>query len=202
MAANDQLPTTTVSEPEPPPEPAPDPAPVPTPAPKPKPKPKPIAAAPRAQPVERPRPSGITPNSGPVAPSRTTVQRSSRPTVQRPSRPAVKKRIVRKKNRQKLQLQRQMRLPTAVAPDRARSGVAGVRASSKLASAGSGIESLLFVATIGLAIICLGVAAVPGAYVPWRPAAYFVSVRHLDLAMAGLALLFVAGFVVLLAGGP
>jgi hypothetical protein len=60
----------------------------------------------------------------------------------------------------------------------------------------------VFVATIGLAIVCLGVAAMPAAHVPWRPAAYFVAVRHLDLAIAGLALLFVAGFVVLVTGGP
>jgi hypothetical protein len=114
----------------------------------------------------------------------------------------VKKPIVRKKKAHKVQPQRTRLLPAVAPPNRARSGVAGVRTSSKLGSQGSfGFAWLLFVATLGLAIVCFGVAAMPTAYVPWRPAAYFVAVRHLDLTIAGLALLFVAGFVLLVGGG-
>jgi hypothetical protein len=123
--------------------------------------------------------------------------------VRAPSKPTVKKQIVRKKKAHKVQPQRTRLLPTFVPPNRPRSGVAGVRTSSKLSSQGSfGFAWLLFVATLGLAIVCFGVAAMPAAYVPWRPVAYFVAVRHLDLTIAGLALLFAAGFVLLVGRGP
>jgi hypothetical protein len=126
----------------------------------------------------------------------------SQPTVRTPSKPTVKQRIVRKKKVHKVQPLRTRLLRTVVPPNRPRSSVAAVRTSSKLGSQESfGFAWLLFVATLGLAIVCLGVAAMPAAYVPWRPAAYFVAGRHLDLTIAGLALLFAAGFAWLVGGG-
>jgi hypothetical protein len=53
---------------------------------------------------------------------------------------------------------------------------------------------------IGMAIVCFAAAAVPATHVPWRPAAYFVATRHLDLAIVGLALLLLAGLTFIATG--
>jgi hypothetical protein len=61
--------------------------------------------------------------------------------------------------------------------------------------------TIVFLAMIGMAIVCFAAAAVPATHVPWRPAAYFVATRHLDLAIVGLALLLLAGLTFIATGG-
>ncbi len=182
-AADDPVPTT----PEPAPEPAPDPAPVPTPAPKPKPKPAP---APQ-KPVSQPRPTSVTPTPASVARSAPT----------RPTTSAVKKRLIHKRKahtKRKVQPKPGTSLPTVVTPKHARSGVLGTQTAATLSSGGSfDFGSLLIVMTLGMAIVCFGVAAIPAPYVPWRPAAHFIAYRHLDIAIAGLGFLFLTGFLAL-----
>jgi hypothetical protein len=182
QAADDPVPTT--------PEPAPDPAPVPAPAPKPKPKP-----APR-QPVSQPRPTSVTPTPAPVVHSAPTVPTQS-------TKPAVKKRVVHKKAhaKRKLQPKPSTSLPKVVKPKHARSGVLGAQTAATLNSHGSiGFGSLLLLGMIAIGLACFGVAAIPAVYVPWRPAAYFIAYRNLDIAIAGLGLLVLAGFLVLVVG--
>jgi hypothetical protein len=184
QAADDPVPTT--------PEPAPDPAPVPAPTPAPKPKPKP---APR-QPVSQPRTTSVTPTPAPVVHSAPTVPTQS-------TKPAVKQRVVHKKAhaKRKLHPKPSTSLPKVVTPKHARSGVLGTQTAGTLSSDGSiGFGSLLLLAMIAIAIACFGVAAIPAVYVPWRPAAYFIAHRNLDIAIAGLGLLFLAGFLVLVTG--
>jgi hypothetical protein len=54
-----------------------------------------------------------------------------------------------------------------------------------------------FLIVLGLvgAIACFAVALVPATYMRWRPAVIFASERHLDLTVAGLALLTIAACV-------
>ncbi len=176
-AADDPVPTT--------PEPAPDPAPVPAPAPKAKPKP-----APRKS-VSEPRPTSVTPTPASVVRSAPT----------RPTTAAVKKRVIHKRKahtKRKLQPKPSTSVPTVVTPKRARSGVLGTQTAATLSSGGSfDFGSLLIVMTLGMAIACFGVAAIPALYVPWRPAAHFIAHRHLDIAIAGLGFLFLTGFLAL-----
>jgi hypothetical protein len=187
-AADDPVPTT----PTPAPEPAPDPAPVPAPAPKPKPKPAPTPA-PR-QPVSQPRSTSVTPTPAPVV-------SSSPETRPHTTKPAVKKRVVRKKKKAHASPSPVTSLPKVEKPTGARTGVLGVRTAATLDSDGSfGIGSLVIVAMLGMAVACFGVAATPVMYVPWRPVAYFIGHRHLDLAIVGLAFLLVAGFLLALVG--
>lgn len=61
--------------------------------------------------------------------------------------------------------------------------------------------TMVFLAMVGFAIACFGAAAVPATHVRWRPAAYFIATRHLDLAIVGLALLLLAGLTFLATGG-
>jgi len=42
------------------------------------------------------------------------------------------------------------------------------------------------------AIACFALALVPATYIRWRPAVIFTSENHLDLTVAGLALLTIA----------
>jgi type IV secretory pathway VirB10-like protein len=186
-AADEPVPTTTV----PAPEPAPDPAPTPAPTPKPKPKAKP---APPRQPVRQPHPTPATPTPAPVVRSAPTLR------VQK-AKPATKKRVVHKKKAHVKQKARPTPLRRVAKPKQAASGVLGTRAVAALGSSNSfGAGSLLIVALLGTAIACFGVAAIPAMYVPSRPVAYFIAYRHLDLAIAGLALLLFAGFLVLFVG--
>jgi hypothetical protein len=60
-------------------------------------------------------------------------------------------------------------------------------------SSHSDYATILLAAMIGLAFACFCVAAIPATYVPWRHAAYFVANRQVDIGLAGLALLALAG---------
>jgi len=61
--------------------------------------------------------------------------------------------------------------------------------------------TIVFLAMIGMAIVCFAAAALPATHVRWRPAAYFVATHHLDLAIIGLALLLLAGLTFIATGG-
>jgi hypothetical protein len=188
-AADDPVPTTPITAPEP----APDPA--PTPAPAPKPKPKPAAPAPR-QSVSQTRPTSVIPTSAPVTSSSPTT----RPQT---TKPEVKKRVVHKKaqGKKKVRAKPATSLPKIVKPKSPRSGVLGTRTAATVDTKNSfGFGALLIVALLGFAMVCFGVASIPAMYVPWRPVAYFIAYRHLDIAIAGLALLSLAACLVFLVG--
>jgi hypothetical protein len=196
-AADEPGPTTTTTAPAP--EPSPDPAPAPTSTPKPKPKPTPKSEPKSAPtPVEQPsvRRSTATP---------TTVQ--AHPSVVRPHatvpthvvKPVPRKRVVHKKRHAapKLALK-----PVAPEPNSSRGDVLGATTATPLRSNDStDLQSLVIVTMLGLAIVCLGIAAIPPVYVPWRPVAYFIAERHVDMAIAGLGCLATAGFLMFVAGG-
>jgi len=61
--------------------------------------------------------------------------------------------------------------------------------------------TMVFLAMVGLAIACFGAAAVPATHVRWRPAAYFMATRNLDVAIIGLALLLLAVFTFIATNG-
>jgi Fe2+ transport system protein B len=61
--------------------------------------------------------------------------------------------------------------------------------------------AIVFLTIVGMAIVCFAAAAVPATHVRWRPAAYFVATRHVDLAIVGLALLLLAGLTFIVTGG-
>jgi hypothetical protein len=118
--------------------------------------------------------------------------------------PLAKKRVVRKKAQkvQKVQQKRTAPVLKVVEPKAVRSEILAKRMARTIGSGGSfDLASLLLVSTIGLVIVCFGVAALPAAYVPWRPAAWFVAERHLDIGILGVALMFLAGFILVVAGG-
>jgi hypothetical protein len=87
-------------------------------------------------------------------------------------------------------------------PNDSGGAVLGVRtAATPRTRTSTDFQSLLIATMLGLAIICLGIAAIPAVYVPWRPVAYFIAERHVDMAIAGLGCLVLAGFLMLVAGG-
>jgi hypothetical protein len=181
-AADDPVPTT----PEPAPDPAPDPAPVPAPAPKPKPKPAPVRPAPTPTPVVTPSPE---PPAAAVVPSR-----SPRPTAHKPT----KKKAVHRT---------QARTPKPVVPARvvkpvkaARSLPANRTAATIAPSKPFDYGSLVFLTMIAIAVACFTVAAIPATVVPWRSAAHFIALRHIDFAIIGLALLLLAGVTFMASG--
>jgi len=186
FARADTPPPTTVSTPTvPTPDPAPAPKPKPKPAPKPAPKsiptPRHVSQAPTYQPPVAPASS-----STPAA----TVKPKTSVHV-KPKKVRHKKTVVKKKTTP---------LPKiSLAPP---VGAVGVQVALKTKSGGSiGLASLLVVLGLSFAIACFAVAAVPATYVKWRPAAIFVSERHVDLTLVGVALLVGAAFTFLLAKG-
>jgi hypothetical protein len=189
-AADDPVPTTTEPVPDP------DPAPIPAPAPAPKPRPKP---APAPRPTVTPRPTNVSSTPAPVVDSSPAV-----PTRPAKPKPEVKTRVAHKKKphtKRKLQPKPSTSLPKIVTPKHPRSGVLGTQTAATLSSGGSvDFASLLIVGMFAFAIACFGIAAIPAVYVPWRPAAYFIAHRNLDIAIAGLGFLLLAGFLVLLVG--
>jgi hypothetical protein len=109
----------------------------------------------------------------------------------------VKKRVVHKRKAHA----KRTSLPKVVTPKHARTGVLGTQTSATLSSGGAvDFGPLLIMGMLAFAIACFGVAAIPAVYVPWRPVAYFIANRHLDIAIAGLGFLFLAGFLVLFVG--
>jgi hypothetical protein len=80
--------------------------------------------------------------------------------------------------------------------------VLGATTAAALRTGDSGdVQSLLIATMLALSIVCLGIAAIPAVHVPWRPAASFIAERHVDLAIAGLGCLVLAGFLMVIAGG-
>jgi hypothetical protein len=172
-AADDPVPTTP--DPGPAPDPAPVPAPAPTPRPKPKPAPKP---APRSESTPTPAPE--------PEPAATPAEISSTPAVG-PSPPRTA-RHVPKRAKKKVAHETQPRVVKAAKV------VVPVKRTAATITSDRGLHygTFVFLAMIGMAAVCFGVAAVPATYVRWRPAAYFVATRHIDLAIVGLALLLLA----------
>jgi hypothetical protein len=84
----------------------------------------------------------------------------------------------------------------------ARDARGGVLAATHTAPDSETGVSLLVLATLGLAIACFGVAALPAASARPGALSYFVATRHVHLAALGLAFLAAAGFALLLARGP
>jgi len=172
---------TTTSTPPTTTEPAPDPAPPR----KPKPKPKPAPARPPAPTSHR---------STPVSP--TPVVRPSSSTPRPRAHPKAKK------------VQRTVHVkPKAAVPkikvSKALGAIAGVRNATEVKGGGSvDVSSLLIVMGLALAIACFAMAIIPATYVPWRPAAIFVSERVVDLTLLGLVLFLAAGFTFFLTRGP
>ena len=198
--ADDPTPTTTPAT-----EPVPDPAPVPPPAPKPKPAPTPNWA-----PAPTPRPSvsrhSFSSRSSTVVRTHSNVVRSH-PTVSvRATKPTPPEPVVHKKKpaahktaAAKVNVQPAPIVPASV---QRHGGVLGVRTAATVRPDHSfELQSLLIATMLGLAIACLGIAAIPAVYVPWRPVAYFIAQRHVDMAIAGLACLVLAGFLMVVAGG-
>jgi hypothetical protein len=184
-AADDPVPTTT----EPEPDPTPDPY-KPARAPKPKPKPAP---APRSQPAPAPTPVVV---QTPAAPAPTAV----------PSRAAVTRPVpkpTRKKTAHRNKVHKKEAKPIPEAPKTAQ---VAVQLKKTVAVVGPSepfdYAMLVLLAMVGLASACLAVAAIPAPYLPWRPAAYFVARRSLDLAIVGMALLLLAGLAFVVTGGP
>lgn len=64
-----------------------------------------------------------------------------------------------------------------------------------------GLTSFLIVLGLVGAIACFALALVPATYMRWRPAVIFASERHLDLTVAGLALLMIAACMLVLGRG-
>jgi hypothetical protein len=122
----------------------------------------------------------------PTAPTPTVVP--SHATVTKHPPKAKRKKTHRKTVHKKAK-------PIPVAPKAAQVPVP-VRRTVAIVSPNKPVDSGMFIllGMIGLAFACLAVAAVPAAYVRWRPAAHFVARRNLDLAIVGLALLLLAGF--------
>ena len=65
----------------------------------------------------------------------------------------------------------------------------------------TGSTSFLIVLGLLGAIACFGLALVPATYMRWRPAVIFASERHLDLTVAGVALLTIAASILVLRRG-
>jgi hypothetical protein len=61
--------------------------------------------------------------------------------------------------------------------------------------------SLLILLALSFAIACLTIAVVPAPYVPWRPAAVFVSDRQFHLTVLGFTLLLLTAFGLIVTGG-
>jgi hypothetical protein len=179
-AADDPVPTTP--EPAPDPAPTPDPAPAPTPAPKPRPKPTPA-------PSSRPAPTR-TPTPAPVQPSTavTPAPSSSVPAV--PVRPHATKRAVKRHTKR---ITRALKTPLRPAKT-TKAAVIPVKRTAARISSGTGFQygTLVFLLMIGVGAICFATAVVPATSLRWRPAAYFVATRQIDLVIAGAALLLLA----------
>jgi hypothetical protein len=62
----------------------------------------------------------------------------------------------------------------------------------------TGLASILIVLGLLGAIACFILALVPATYLRWRPAAVFASERHLDLTVAGVALLAISACMLVL----
>jgi hypothetical protein len=115
-------------------------------------------------------------------------------------RPAAKKKhVVKKKHRKpKPEVERKARtpIPNVMAARAAQSGVLGAQSTITLLGGESfDLAALLIVAALSLAIACFGIAAVPAAFVPWRPAAWFVASERLPITFVGLAILAAAAAV-------
>jgi hypothetical protein len=180
IARADDPPPTTVPTPT---LPMPDPAP-----PKPKPKPAPKSAA------------------------KSAPRTNSTPTYQAPRQQSVKPRStpkpkVRAHPKPKKVKKAPVKQTTTVLPKVGVTppiGAVRVRNAFQTKSGGSSFDlgSLVIVFGLGLAIACFAVAVVPATYVKWRPAAIFVSERHVDLTVIGLGLLVVTAFTLFLTKGP
>src|SRR6266545_2802226 len=146
-------------------------------------------------------PVPTTPEPAPEPAPDPTPASVARSAPTRPTTSAVKKRVIHKRKahtKRKVQPKPGTSLRTVVTPKHTRSGVLGTQTAATLSSGGSfDFGSLLIVMTLGMAIVCFGVAAIPAPYVPWRPAAHFIAYRHLDIAIAGLGFLFLTGFLAL-----
>ena len=75
------------------------------------------------------------------------------------------------------------------------------RTAATITSDGASYATIVLLAMVGMAIVCFGAAAVPATQVRWRPAAYVVATHHIDFAIAGLALLLLAGLTFVASGG-
>jgi hypothetical protein len=64
------------------------------------------------------------------------------------------------------------------------------------------VGSLLIVTSLALAIACFAIAVIPARAVRWRPAAVFVSERHVDLTVLGFALFMAAALTLFWTRGP
>jgi hypothetical protein len=113
------------------------------------------------------------------------------------AKPAAKK-VVHRKKHQKLKMQRKRTAPRPqLATTRAaQGGVLGAQSAVTLSAGGSlDLTALLIMTALSLAIVCFGIAAVPAAYVPWRPAAWFVANEHLQMTIVGLGFLLAVALV-------
>jgi hypothetical protein len=134
------------------------------------------------------------------------VQRSTPTSSAAATRPRAKAvpRKARPKptaKRPKPTAKREAALPKVEIPETTRASV-DFLPRAKVAQSGSfDIVSLLIISGLALAIACFAVAVIPAASVPWRPAAIFVSERHVDMTVIGFVLLLAAAFTFFLSQG-
>jgi hypothetical protein len=111
-------------------------------------------------------------------------------------KPVRAKPKVKRKAQRKPPVGREVAVPTIRVPDVLGVSV-GLRNPAVQVSAGDSIDvaSLVIVMGLLLSIGCFAVAMIPAAALRWRPAAIFVSERHLDLTVVGLLLFIVTAFI-------
>jgi len=169
-ASDDPTPTTSTPTPT---TPDPDPAP-PPPKPKAQPKPKP-APRPSPSPTPTPTPSPVVPSTPPAsAPPQSVTPKVThhKPLKHKRARPKHHPPVAKPKPQ----------FVTPLVPVGAKSGASQAPATKP------DLAKLMIFGTLGLSLLLFALAALPARAVPWRPAAYFISHRQIDLTLFGIVL--------------
>ena len=106
-----------------------------------------------------------------------------------------KRKHVRAKHKAQRAVRRAKKPTTVVPKPQLQSAAVSFPLSKPAQSVSSRPNSLVsFLIVVGLvgAIACFAGALLPATYMRWRPAVIFASERHVDLTMAGVALLTIA----------
>jgi hypothetical protein len=143
----------------------------------------------RAAPVVRRKPAA-SPKPKVRASKRTHARARTKHKARRAVRRAKKLTAPQTAVVSKRQPRTTSRVPFALAPP-AQSGSTGP----------NGLVSFMIVLGLVGAIACFAVVLFPATYIRWRPAVIFASERHLDLTVAGVALLTIAASILVLGRG-